>query len=199
MKKPKLRELVEAIKAIFTGPYTPKEFITPPDSLRARARFSEEDCIGCGACAEVCPTDCIVVEDDLSQDPPVRRLTVRSEQCVVCGQCQRYCTTDKGIQLTPEYDLATFEPHQPIDTVEKELMLCECCGEVIGCVEHLKWIARRIGPKTYASPALMAALNPRQRAGGTKSQTGASEDRSDLMRALCTSCRRRVLASEVWG
>ncbi|HUW55902.1 MAG TPA: 4Fe-4S dicluster domain-containing protein [Planctomycetota bacterium] len=199
MKKPKLREVVEAVKAIFTGPYTPKEFITPPENLRARARFSEEDCIGCGACVEVCPANCILLEDDLEHDPPVRRLTVRSEQCIVCGQCERYCTTDKGIQLTPEYDLATFEPHQPIDTVEKELMLCERCGEVIGCVDHLKWIARKIGPKTYASPSLLAAMDPQHRSGGAKSQKGASDDRSDLMRALCTSCRRQVLAAEVWG
>ena len=129
MKKPKLRELVEAVKAIFTGPYTPKEFLKPAENLRGQAKFFEDDCIGCVACAEVCPAGCIKVEDDLEHDPPVRRLTVWTDQCIVCGQCERYCTTKKGIRLTPDYDLATFEAHKPRVSVEKELMLCERCGE----------------------------------------------------------------------
>lgn len=199
MKKPKLRELVEAVKAIFTGPYTPKEFLKPPDILRGQSKFFEDDCIGCVACAEVCPPNCIKVEDDLEHDPPVRRLTIWTDQCIVCGQCERYCTTKKGIRLVPDYDLATFEAHQPRVSVEKELMLCEGCGTVIGCVDHLRWIAKKIGPKTYANPALLVAMRDELRRVQSKPRKEAAEDRSDLMRALCTSCRRRVLASEVWG
>jgi len=199
MKKPKLREVVEAVKALFTGPYTPKEFITPPEGFRGQTKFFEEDCIGCGACAEVCPTDCIVVQDDLEHTPPVRRLTIKTDQCIFCGQCQRYCTTEKGIRSTSDYDLATFEPCQPRVTVEKELMLCERCGAVIAPVEHLKWIAGKIGPKTYANPALMAAVDPALRRAAANPSRGAAEDRSDLMRALCTACRRQVLVTEVWG
>lgn len=199
MRKPKLRELVEAIKAIFTGPYTPKEFITPPDNLRAQALFFEEDCIGCNACAEVCPADCIKVEDDLAADPPVRRLTVWTDQCIVCGQCERYCPTKKGIRVTPNYDLATFEAHQPRVPVEKELMFCEGCGEIIGCIDHMKWIADRIGPQTYANPALMAAMHPGLRPVTRTTSGKTPEDRSDLMAPLCTKCRRRALAAEIWG
>jgi hypothetical protein len=77
-------------------------------------------------------------------------------------------------------------------------MLCGDCGEVIGTVDQMKWIANRIGPKTYANPALMAALHPELRAVA-KAVAGLPEDRSDLMRPVCTACRRRVLAFEVWG
>jgi formate hydrogenlyase subunit 6/NADH:ubiquinone oxidoreductase subunit I len=199
MKKPKLRELAEAVKAIFTGPYTPKEFLKPPEGLRGQAQFFEDDCIGCMACAEVCPANCIKVEDDLEHDPPMRRLTVWTDQCIVCGQCERHCTTKTGIRLMPEYDLATLEAHKPRVSVEKELMLCEGCGSVIGCVDHLKWIARRIGPKTYANPALLAATNPVLRRVQVRIHREPAEDRSNLMRALCPNCRRGVLALEVWG
>ena len=199
MRKPKLRELREAIKAIFTGPYTPKTFLTPPECLRGLTKFFEDDCIGCGACAEVCPANCIQVVEDRDATPPVRRLTVRTDQCIVCGQCQRYCTTRKGIRVVNEYDTASLTPRSPSFSVQKELLVCEGCGETIGTIDHLKWVARKIGPKTYANPTLMSALHPEMRRSMPRTTGEPAEDRSDLMRPVCTACRRRVLAMEVWG
>ena len=83
--------------------------------------------------------------------------------------------------------------------VEKELMLCESCGEIIGAVDHMKWIALKVGAKSYANPALMAALHPELRQIMTPVGARSAEDRSDLMRPVCTACRRRSLALEVWG
>ena len=199
MRKPKLRELGEAIKALIRGPYTPKKFLTPPPNLRGLTKYFEADCIGCGACAEVCPANCIKVEDDLTANPPVRRLVVYTDQCIVCGQCERYCTTRKGIRVTNEYDTASMQHHSPQFSVQKELLLCEGCGEVIGALEHLQWISHKIGSKTYANPSLMAAVHPEMRRAMPKGAPGPAEDRSDLMRPVCTACRRRVLALEVWG
>ena len=199
MRKPKLRELGEAIKAIFTGPYTPKTFLTPPENLRGLTKFFEDDCIGCGACAEVCPANCIREEQDLDAKPPIRRFTVVTDQCIVCGQCERYCTTRKGIRVTNEYDTASMTPRSPQFTVEKELMICEGCGEVIGTIDQLRWVSRKIGAKTYANPSLMAAVHPEMRRARREPSEEPAEDRSDLMRPVCTACRRRVLAMEVWG
>ncbi len=199
MRKPKLRELGEAVKALIRGPYTSKKFPAPPANLRALTKYFEADCIGCGACAEVCPANCISVEDDLTANPPIRRLVVSTDQCIVCGQCERYCTTRKGIRVTNEYDIASMQPRTPSFSVQKELLLCEGCGEIIGAVDHLKWISHKIGSKTYANPSLMAAVHPEMRRAMPKQTPGPAEDRSDLMRPVCTACRRRVLAIEVWG
>ncbi len=199
MRKPKLRELREAIKALIVGPYTPKKFLTPPENLRGITKFFKDDCIGCMACAEVCPANCIKVVEDLDAKPPVRRLRVVTDQCIVCGQCERYCTTRKGIRVTAEYDTASMAARTPEFTVEKELLVCEGCGEVIGALDHLKWISHRIGSKTYANPSLMAAMHPEMRRARPAAAGEPAEDRSDLMRPVCTACRRRVLALEVWG
>ena len=65
MRKPKLRELWEAIKVLFVyGPYTskfPKEMTVPPDSFRGKPMFDTDECIGCGACSEVCPSNSIEI------------------------------------------------------------------------------------------------------------------------------------------
>jgi formate hydrogenlyase subunit 6/NADH:ubiquinone oxidoreductase subunit I len=198
MKKPKLRELREAVKSLFSRPYTEKALLKTAPGFRGQARYFDEDCIGCRACAEVCPANCIVVEDDLRHDPPVRRLTVKTDQCIFCGQCEYYCTTKKGIRLTEIYDLATFTPRDPRVVVEKPLLLCERCGDVIGCVDHLRWIGHRIGAKAYANPTLLLVMAPGAESTANV-RTGPLPDRSDIMRALCTSCRRQILAAEVWG
>ena len=43
-----------------------------------------EPCVGCGACARVCPVDCISGE---SQQPH----EINQDECIKCGQCYEVC------------------------------------------------------------------------------------------------------------
>ena len=91
MKKPKLRELKEAVRAVIFGPYTSKypfEPHEPPDGFRGRPKFDEDGCVGCGACAEVCPALAIKIHDDARPGEPVRVIEQRWDKCVFCGQCE---------------------------------------------------------------------------------------------------------------
>ncbi len=201
MKKPKLREIKEALCAVLKGPYTtmfPAESAPLPEAFRGRAEFHEEDCIGCKACAEVCPADAIRVTDDLDADPPVRRLEIMLDQCIWCGHCQRYCTTEKGVQLSSTYDLATTDRSELRSSVEKELVLCEECGGVVACRDHIKWIADKIGAKSFANPTLML-VSQEDVTGPHAATSGAAGDRAGIMRVLCPACQRANLVREVWG
>jgi len=204
MKKPKLRELGEAIKAVVRGPATikfPAEPYEAPEGFRGKPQYFEDDCIGCKACAEVCPSQCIAVDDDVGAAPPVRRLTIHTDACIFCGQCELNCTTEKGVKLTTEYNLACFDRSACRETVEKELVLCEVCGAVIGCRDHLLWVAERLGAKRYANPTLILLADGELGlvSGEARRDPDRPLDRSDTMRVLCSACRRTTVLRETWG
>lgn len=198
----KLPYLPEAIKAIVMGPYTVKfPFGDTVDTgaYRGAAVWDEDVCIGCGACAEVCPAGAIEMFDDTESSPPMRRFVLQYQRCIFCGHCHYNCTTDDGIDQTTDWDLATFDRTDVTTTVEKELLMCEMCGEVIGAKDHVKWVARKVGPKVYANPTL--ALTIEGHAVAVPSEAGPERrpkaDRSDIVRILCPHCRRVVVLDEI--
>ena len=204
MRKPKLRELAEAVRSLISRPATlpfPAAPSPAPPAYRGKGKFNEDECIGCGACAEICPAGAIDVVDRPQDTPPTRTLTRKDDHCIFCGQCAALCTTGKGIECTNEYDLATFDRATCAVSVQKELVCCEKCGEVITTRDHLRWIARKLGTKRYANPTLI--LTAEKELGLVGEESARAEDvptgRSDILRILCTECRREVLVREMWG
>lgn len=196
MRYPKLRELKEAIKALIRGPYTsrfPYEPHKPYERFRGKPEYHEEDCIGCGACFQVCPAKAIEMQDERDK----RILTVHWDLCIFCGQCQVNCPTQKGIILSCEFDLATTEKRQDLkQEIKKELLLCECCGELIGPHDQILWVARKLGPLTFANASLML-FYLRNLNLASKEKSPPKEEgeflRSDRIRILCPRCRREAV------
>ena len=204
MKKPKLRELKEAVKALVCGPYTsayPFEPHTPPDGFRGKPEFDEDECVGCGACAEVCPALAITIIDEVDGDHPTRRLVQRYDKCVFCGQCELNCTTKKGITLTKTYDMSTLDRSECFTQIEHDLILCEVCDAVVGTVKHLRWVAEQLGAKAYANPTLIVSADGSMRLATRDAgrRDAPALARSDMMRILCPACRRTTVIRELWG
>lgn len=194
MKKPKLRELIHAVKAIVAGPYTsrfPAEMPDVPDGYRGAPEYHSSDCVGCGACAQVCPARAISMVDDAAKR--LRTLTVRYDLCIFCQTCERACITKKGIMLSKKWNLVTTDRASLANKVEKELVLCESCGEVIGARDHLIWAAERLGPLAFANPGLMLAkLRSLGLDGPVPPSTGRPLVRGDRIRLLCPRCRQSL-------
>jgi formate hydrogenlyase subunit 6/NADH:ubiquinone oxidoreductase subunit I len=77
--------------------------VGPPFGLEARS------CVGCGSCAEVCPTRCIVVEDTVTTRTIWGR-TLEFSTCERCGsrtvtKSQRLVTAARGDLPASYYDL----------------------------------------------------------------------------------------------
>jgi hydrogenase-4 component H len=196
MKYPKLRELREAIKALIKGPYTskfPYQPHTPFERFRGKPEFHQEDCIGCTACCQVCPSGALSFEDNKAK----RQLIYRVDLCIFCGQCQANCPTEKGIMLSHEFDLATTGKREELkQVIEKELVLCECCGETIAPYDQILWVAKRLGPLTFSNASLMLFylrnldLALREEAAPQKE---AEIQRADRVKLLCPKCRREAV------
>ena len=190
------RILKLAIISLFSRAYTtsfPKGVYEPIKQFRGRPRYHKDDCMGCGACAEVCPSKCIDLIDDVKAVRPMRRLVQHLDACICCGQCERYCPTEKGITLTNEYDFVGFAPADFEERVEKDLLLCECCGEVIAPVDQLRWLVQRLGPLAFTNPTLMlvAARELALVSEGVKI-TSDKAVRAERVSIQCPKCRRKT-------
>ena len=191
MKRPKLRELKEAITAILIGPYTskfPAEPARVADVFRGKPEFDEDECVGCGACYNVCPPGAIEMTDDAERR--IRTLTVNLDRCIYCGQCERNCLTEKGIHQTPEFDLASTAISDLRETVEKKLVFCEACGAVIGAEDHIRWVARKLGALAYSNPTLLVSAMQNMGLADREPPPGEELRRGDRIRLLCPKCRQ---------
>src|SRR3989338_8141552 len=200
MKYPKLRELKEAVKALIKGPYTSKfpfEPHEPPEGFRGRPEFYEKDCTGCTACANVCPSGAITFEDKIEHGKSVRLFTLRYDICIYCGQCQANCLTSKGIMLSREFDLATTAKRTDlIEQVEKELIICENCENIVGPKDQIIWVARHLGPLVFSNTTLMLFYlqnNSLARLEGPPVDKESFPHRSYRLRLLCPRCRREIV------
>lgn len=195
--KPKLRELAEAIKALIKGPYTskfPKVAHIAHPNFRGQPVYNEEKCVGCTACVEICPVEALAFEDKTDSDDPKRILKHYTDTCIFCGQCEAACIVDnEGIKLSNEWDLAFFDRSGAEESIQKELQLCETCGDVIACKDHLKWIAEKIGELAYSNPTLY--LSRLKSLGIVDIDIiSAMKDygRSDRVKIVCARCRRET-------
>ncbi len=200
MKYPKLRELREAIKALIKGPYTsrfPYEPHTPFERFRGKPEFSQDDCMGCSACTQVCPTGAVSYEDQTKSGRSKRILTLRWDVCIYCGQCQANCPTEKGIRLTQEFDLATCGKREDLkQVIEKEFAHCDCCGEPIVPKDQLGWVANRLGPLCFANSSLLVFYL--RSLGLALKEKFLPKDkeiagRASRIQVICPSCRREAV------
>jgi hydrogenase-4 component H len=201
MKRPgifQFRILKEAIRAVIFGPYTTKfpfEPHVPPDGFRGKPQFYEEDCVGCLACVEVCPARAIDYVDD--KEKKLRVLTHHPDLCIYCQQCERACITEKGIRLTKEFDLSTYDRTQGVSQSKKELVICEHCGEVVGARDHLKFLAKKVGPLLYTNPTLLLARHEELKLL-EELPKNSPHSRAGHLKILCPNCRREVILKEQW-
>jgi len=201
MRYPKLRELVEAVTALIRGPYTtkyPYKPHEPPKRFRGKPEYSNAGCIACTACALVCPARAIEVRDSVTKDKAVRKMVLHLDECHYCGQCSALCTTREdnppGIKHTTEFDLAGFDRDQMLSTTDdKDLALCEICGDVITAKAHISWLVKRLGPLAFSNPTLF--ISSLKDMGVAEDVFQVAKDyvlRSDRIKVLCSKCRRRA-------
>ncbi|MFB6291679.1 MAG: 4Fe-4S dicluster domain-containing protein [Candidatus Bipolaricaulia bacterium] len=199
MQKPKIRELAEAIRAVFSHRFTsrfPKEEADVASSFRGAPDYQDDGCIGCSGCYNVCPADAIDLEDSVTGTDGIRHLRVNFEECIYCGQCEKYCTTGEGIELSQEYSLAFVGDEGPSTSTEKDLVICDACGEVLGTKDHVLWLYSKLGNLAYSNPSIFLTYLENLDLARRDRLNERPSHRSDRVRVLCPECRRELTIIE---
>ena len=199
MRYPKLRELKEALTAVFSKRYTtrfPKVAHKPPKGFRGKPEPDEEWCIGCEACMEVCPANAIVIEDDRAGGKRIIRRFY--DKCIFCGQCESECPQEKpGVVMSTQYDLADYTADSMQTVQEFELIVCSRCGASIGTRDQLLQTSKRIGPAlSSANPEMILVRQKSIGFGQHPSKKREEFTRADIFAFLCPSCRHKVYTEE---
>lgn len=198
MKRPKIREVKEALVSLFSPAYTtsfPYQPHEPFEKFRGKPVVDDKNCVGCETCANVCPPMAITFTDD--KEEGIRTIRRDYGKCIFCGQCEEHCITGKGVRLSDKiFDLGTFNRDGLVETQQKELIICNNCGAVITTREHVHFLHRKLGPKAYSSVLNLNILNEKLKlAPGQDLEVAVSEglQRKDMFNILCPNCLRTVL------
>jgi NADH-quinone oxidoreductase subunit I len=108
-------------------PILPEAYRGVP-SLPTNAETGRSGCIGCGACARMCPEGIIKIEVDKS-DPKDRKpakFTIDISRCMWCGLCTEVCPTN-CLKFGRDFELACYNREDMVYGLEK---LQEMGGEL---------------------------------------------------------------------
>lgn len=119
----KLKEALICLKAgRVTLPY-PAMPAPPGEKFRGLPKIDVNKCIGCGACASVCPSGLVEVVDEEDHTTLVRYF----ERCIYCGRCEEMCP-EGAIEMTRNFETATNDRNDLLVIHHVYMGTCSRCG-----------------------------------------------------------------------
>ncbi|HKM95520.1 MAG TPA: formate hydrogenlyase complex iron-sulfur subunit [Buttiauxella sp.] len=116
-------------KAIKGGVVTesyPLQPIAVDPNFRGKPEHNPQQCIGCAACINACPSNALTVETDLVAGQLA--WTFNLGRCIFCARCEEVCPT-AAIKLSQEYELAVWNKADFLQQARFDLCNCRQCSK----------------------------------------------------------------------
>ena len=122
----------------------------------------DKRCIGCGACATVCPALAITISENRKH----RIIDINTASCIYCGLCVEACP-EKAITLISGNELPSLNKDNLHHELKIKLKRCEQCRKPVGTKKSVLKAVKDIFPKSGINTKELEWVN------------------------LCSSCRRK--------
>lgn len=145
------------------------ELLRTPHGFRGNPQVDQAKCVGCGACAHVCPADAIEINGSGTE----RRVRFMHKDCIFCGSCQDVCPSE-AVELRAGRTEWFEAKEASRSDAHLSVRQCRLCGAPYMPEAQVAWALRR--------------LDERLALGVT--------DREMVERCLgiCMQCRRKSIA-----
>lgn len=153
MLESKFREALICLKnPRVTLPY-PAQPAIPADGFRGRLDVDVNKCIGCGACANVCPARLIsLIDTEIS-----RTVYFALGRCTYCARCAEVCPVD-AIAMTKEFELATTDKSDLNISVALIMAKCEECATPFTTQRIVDLLKAQLTKEIELEPAVLEWL-----------------------------------------
>ncbi|MBD3373587.1 4Fe-4S dicluster domain-containing protein [candidate division KSB1 bacterium] len=130
-----------------------------PEGFRGKLDIDETRCIGCGGCANVCPSRLIRFYDDGERT----RMEFILDRCTYCGRCEEVCPED-AIAMTIEFETSTNDKTDLY--IEQDIYMATCarcgrCFETENSIDKIPTRRNRQG-RNYLGACMPAGAPPLQ-------------------------------------
>lgn len=146
-----------------------EELLRTPQGFRGNPQVDQAKCVGCGACAHVCPADAIEINGGGTE----RRVRFMHKDCIFCGSCQDVCPSE-AVELRAGRTEWFQAKEASLSEAHLAAKHCRLCGAPYMPEAQVAWALRRMDEKLGLGPS----------------------DRSMVERSLgiCMQCRRKSIA-----
>lgn len=154
-------------KVIKTGTVTsryPLEPMPVDKNFRGKPEHNPQQCIGCAACVNACPSNALTVETDLKTGELAWQFNLG--RCIFCGRCEEVCPT-VAIRLSQEYELAVWKKEDFLQQSRFALCNCRVCKRPFAVQKRSTTPSRCCSTTVMPARSIIAkALKPARTANG---------------------------------
>ena len=117
-----IKKVIKPARATSSYPLEP---IAVDKNFRGKPEQNPQQCIGCAACVNACPSNALTVETDLATGELAWQFNLG--RCIFCGRCEEVCPT-AAIKLSQEYELAVWKKEDFLQQSRFALCNCRVCN-----------------------------------------------------------------------